>query len=123
MVGKEPAALNNIVTAARNKRGTHNANNLGEEIVVLLKGARICAVDLQFRICTEKSRDLEGTEEVGMKDILGPRTSLCEFKKKGKTCVLIVLLLRSAYGRRISNILNSGVNVTNLMRRPRAILA
>jgi hypothetical protein len=114
MVGKEPAALDNIVATARNKRGAHDAHNLGEEIVVLLKGARICAVDLQFRICIEKPRDLKGTEEVGMKDVLGPRASLCEFKKKGKARVLIVLLLRSAYNRRISNIFDSGVNVTNL---------
>ncbi|CAF3576083.1 unnamed protein product [Fusarium graminearum] len=96
MVGEEPAALNNIVAATGNKCGAYDAHNLGEEIVMLLEGARVRAVDLQLRVCPEEARDLKSTEKIGMKDILGPGTSLSKFKEKSKTCVLIILLLRSA---------------------------
>lgn len=55
VIRQELAALDDIVAAAADEGGAHDAHNFGEEVVVLLKRARVARVDLQLRVRGEET--------------------------------------------------------------------
>lgn len=60
---------------------------------MLLKGSRIGAIDLEFRVCGEEARDVERAEKVAVEDVLGARADLREFQEQSKPGVLVILLI------------------------------
>lgn len=93
MLSEELASLNDIVTATADESGANDADDLGEEIVMLLERARVGPVVLQLGIRGEEAGDVERAEEVGVENVLCAGAGLGEFEEEGKTGVLVVLLI------------------------------
>jgi len=50
--------------------------------------------DLKFRVSGKQTRQLDGAEEIRVKNVLGPFTRLAELEQKGELGIVIVLLVR-----------------------------
>lgn len=60
MIAYKLATLDDILATPAHERSPNHTNRLGEEVVVLLEGARVVPLDLQLRICREETRGLKG---------------------------------------------------------------
>lgn len=93
VIRQELASLRHVVIAAAEDGCANDANNSGEQVVVLLQGARVCCVDLQLRVGGKETRVFQGAEKVGVEDVLGTGARLGQLEDDGETGILEVLLI------------------------------
>lgn len=60
---------------------------------MLLQGTRVCCIDLQLRVSGKEPRVFEGTEKVGVKNVLGTDARLGQLEDDGETGILEILLV------------------------------
>ena len=81
MVRKEASSLVNVVAATAQQRGADDTDDLGKQLVVLRQRTRVFGAGLQLRVGGEEARRLDGTEEIGVQDVLGASSCLTELEK------------------------------------------
>lgn len=93
VIGEEFASLDNIVAASAEESGAHDADYLGQKVIVLLQGVRVLGVALELWVGGEEAARVHGAEEVGVEDVFGTRAGLGYLEEEGQTGVLVVALM------------------------------